>query len=646
MKRLRAVLIGVSLCLLMALALLVSRALESIAFEREMRHRAVAERAFDEMERVLSRFLERERERPFREDSWLATAIAIAPEPPDFVLGYFQLEAGGPIQVRAARSYAEHRGDLAARIRRALDQVEHRPARRFESRYEGDALDAREMREAKKSRIESVPRAASAAAESEPSSAYDLLQKLNRATRERAEQSRYAGARRKDSVADVFPPNSMSKLALMRPQEAEFRKQAASPRAESEQVAAAEDSGDTYAQLRESSLAATSGRLARRAAPAADAHAPIDARVEIGPLVGRSAGEDQLLLYRTVLVGKEGYRQGMLIDAPALGRSLKRAVLEASGLSNQSQSFFLAPEDAHPSTAANFEYLHRFDDPFADLRIVLALDPLPDLAPSRTIYALALVASCVLLIGFFAIDRMASVVVRFAEKRNDFVASVSHELKTPLTSIRMYAEMLKDGMVEQEDKRKEYYKSITDESERLSRLIDNVLEFSRLEKGTRRLNLSASDLSPILAEAIQRLTPHVENEGFTLCSEIDPVLPRVRIDRDAILQIVFNLIDNALKYARAASRREILLRCRREDGDVILEVRDYGPGVTTPHLDHLFEPFYRGDPALIQATGGAGIGLALVKDLADAMGARIEIRSPSEGGFCIRLRFSGVPAPD
>jgi signal transduction histidine kinase len=108
-----------------------------------------------------------------------------------------------------------------------------------------------------------------------------------------------------------------------------------------------------------------------------------------------------------------------------------------------------------------------------------------------------------------------------------------------------------------------------------------------------------------------------------------------------VLQILFNLVDNALKYARAATRREIVIHCQREDDGVLLVVRDYGPGVPAAMRERLFEPFFRGDPSQIQATGGAGIGLALVKDLAQAMQAHVETESPADGGFLVSLRFPG-----
>jgi signal transduction histidine kinase len=234
--------------------------------------------------------------------------------------------------------------------------------------------------------------------------------------------------------------------------------------------------------------------------------------------------------------------------------------------------------------------------------------------------------------------------VGFAERRNNFVAAVSHELKTPLTAIRMYAEMLRDGIVPSEPKRQEYYGTITSESERLSRLINNVLEFSRLEKGTRQMNLVAGSLGPVVEEMADLLRPHAEREGFTLQVESDPDLPPVRYDRDALLQVLFNLVDNAIKYARDAPERLITLECRRRDGGVAVLVRDRGPGVAPRHLTRLFEPFFRGETELTRRTKGTGIGLALVKGLVERMDAGISGRNAEGGGFEVSIDFRAAPA--
>src|SRR5439155_23440190 len=154
-----------------------------------------------------------------------------------------------------------------------------------------------------------------------------------------------------------------------------------------------------------------------------------------------------------------------------------------------------------PSVGAAFVYQHRFAEPFADLTARLALRPLPGVGSVTYVYALCGLLLATGVLGLAALYRMVSVVVTFAERRSNFVAAVSHELKTPLTAIRMYGEMLRDGMVPSDAKRDEYYRHITVESERLSRLINNVLEFSRLEKGTRDVTLATAPLAPVVREA-------------------------------------------------------------------------------------------------------------------------------------------------
>jgi signal transduction histidine kinase len=238
---------------------------------------------------------------------------------------------------------------------------------------------------------------------------------------------------------------------------------------------------------------------------------------------------------------------------------------------------------------------------------------------------------------------MVAVRVRFAERRSNFVAAVSHELKTPLTAIRMYGEMLRDGMVGDDGKRQEYYGTITAESERLTRLINNVLEFSRLEQGTREMSLVAGPIGPVVREAAGILQPHAREVGFHIEVEVEDGLPPVRFDRDAVQQVVFNLVDNALKYARDAGDRVIAVRCFREGDGVAVAVRDRGPGVPARHLAKIFEPFYRGENELTRTAKGTGIGLALVRGLADTMGAAVTGRNLADGGFEVALSFRTAP---
>src|SRR5262245_62815347 len=174
---------------------------------------------------------------------------------------------------------------------------------------------------------------------------------------------------------------------------------------------------------------------------------------------------------------------------------------------------------------------------------------------------------------------MVSLVVSFAERRSNSVAAVSHELKTPLTAIRMYGEMLRDGLVVSEAKRDEYHRHITVESERLSRLINNVLEFARLEKGTRDMALVSGSVAPAVREVAELMRPHVEGAGLELCVEVDDALPPVRFERDALMQVLWNLVDNAVKYARDATPKRIERRGWYGAGGVHLAGRDDRRGV-------------------------------------------------------------------
>ena len=218
---------------------------------------------------------------------------------------------------------------------------------------------------------------------------------------------------------------------------------------------------------------------------------------------------------------------------------------------------------------------------------------------------------------------------------------MTHELKTPLTAIRMYGEMLRDGIVASDAKRQEYYRHITAESERLSRLINNVLEFARLEKGTRDVALVTGSVLPVIREAVDLVRPHLDAEGFAVAIETDGELPPVRFERDALLQVLLNLIDNAVKYTGDGDGKRIVLGLERDGDGVRIVVRDHGPGVPERHLPHVFEPFYRGERELTRRSKGTGLGLALVRGLVERMGGRVAGRNGPGGGFEVTIALAG-----
>lgn len=338
--------------------------------------------------------------------------------------------------------------------------------------------------------------------------------------------------------------------------------------------------------------------------------------------------------------------EGFVIDEAALVESLQKRVLEQQGLGGLAQVTAVtnAAVSGRSYTATKrgpgaYNFQHRFAEPFSALTARLDLAPLDDEGTFGLLFQLTALLAAAVVLGLYAIYRMVAVQLRFAERRNNFVAAVSHELKTPLTAIRMYSEMLRDDMVESDETRSEYYATITAETERLSRLINNVLELSRIERRERDVELVTGDMAAVAREVVESFRPHAEREGFSLRFESAPALPAVRFERDALTQVLFNLLDNALKYSQRASERAIAVRCEpAADGGVCIRVSDRGPGVPDGQLGLIFEPFYRAQNELTRTQKGTGIGLSLVRGLVSRMQGTVSGKNLTPGfEVCVTL---------
>ena len=373
--------------------------------------------------------------------------------------------------------------------------------------------------------------------------------------------------------------------------------------------------------------------------------APAEVDVEISPFRGHRADDETLVLYRTVRIGDVVYVQGLALLLPKLAAWLESRVLGGSEVAPYLDLAWNLGTPKVP-TLADFTFDHAFAEPFGSLRATSYLRALPEPRGSGRSWILQLTAALLVvgLLGVVALWRMISVVVQFAERRNNFVAAVSHELKTPLTAIRMYSEMLRDGYVLSEDKRDEYYATMAAESERLSRLIQNVLELSRLEKGANRGggDLVTGDVRPVLEEGLRVLERHARDRGFTLRLEVEPDLPAVRYERDGLLQVLINLVDNGIKFSKDADPREVVIEALRKGDGVQVRIRDHGPGVPQKQLRSIFQPFFRGERELTRRTKGTGIGLALVKGIVERMGGSVTARNHPDGGFEVRVGLVGV----
>jgi signal transduction histidine kinase len=230
-----------------------------------------------------------------------------------------------------------------------------------------------------------------------------------------------------------------------------------------------------------------------------------------------------------------------------------------------------------------------------------------------------------------------------AQQKTDFVSNVSHELKTPLTSIRMFADMLAEGRVADADRRTQYLRIIAAESARLTRLINNVLDFARLERGATSAVTAeerrACDLVEIAQEVVDTCRPHLEDAGIHLSLQSEAQSLPLLGDRDALGQIILNLLSNAEKYGGG----EVLLRLRREESArrvlACVDVLDRGSGIPVNQRGAIFEPFHRIHDSLASGISGSGLGLTLARRMAQAHGGNVTYAPREGGGSCFTLRL-------
>jgi len=296
-----------------------------------------------------------------------------------------------------------------------------------------------------------------------------------------------------------------------------------------------------------------------------------------------------------------------------------------------------------PLRSGEFTVGVRFPTTLYDWRLQVSPSASEELAARvqsrKTLELLFVTLSCVVIVAgvatiLFAVQKER----RLNALKSEFIANVSHELKTPLALVRMFAEMLQTGRVASEAKRQEYLEIIVGESERLSGLIENVLDFAKVERGKGAYELLEGHVGDVVARAVQVLRYRAERDEVRLELEIDDALPPVRIDERAIQLAVINLIDNALKYAAktGTDSNVVTISVRREAGAIAVRIIDRGPGVAAEDRERIFERFVRGKTSASDGSTpgarGSGIGLALVKHIADSHGGRAWVEPGAERG--------------
>ncbi|MEN3330767.1 MAG: two-component system, OmpR family, phosphate regulon sensor histidine kinase PhoR [Blastocatellia bacterium] len=247
-------------------------------------------------------------------------------------------------------------------------------------------------------------------------------------------------------------------------------------------------------------------------------------------------------------------------------------------------------------------------------------------------------AMTLFLIGGIALTlRTAARAMKLSQMKSDFVSNVSHELRTPLASIRVFGEFLKLGRVKDTAKMREYGEYIETESRRLTQLINNILDFSRIESGQKSYHFYPTDIGELVADTLKVFEVRLKQDEFTIHFEAAANLPRVAVDADAMTQALVNLLDNAVKYSGAS--RDITLRLDQRDEWVTIAVSDNGVGIPEEDQEKVFERFHRVSTGLVHDVKGSGLGLAIVKHIVEAHGGKVAIESrPGRGAtFTIHL---------
>ncbi len=354
--------------------------------------------------------------------------------------------------------------------------------------------------------------------------------------------------------------------------------------------------------------------------------------------VGDSLFDGQVFMLRHIRIEGEHFLQGFRFNEQVFMAEIKES---ASRLMRRAMSF-----DVSDQVDDNAVHAAILDSDFGEIVLNLfELEPAwigRQVGQLRTLYLIIIVIVLVVIaMAQGSLLKNIRSQITLARKKDDFISAVSHELRTPLTSIRMYTEMLENNWIKSEDKRTEYYRSMRQESERLSRLVENVLDFSRIQRGSKKYNFTVGNIDECIAQVVEMMRPAAQQAGFIIEQDLGlKTGPSTAFDKDAVSQIVINLIDNAIKYAANADEKIIFIRTVCDGKYVTIEVEDHGPGIANRQRSKVFDAFYRIADEATRETTGTGLGLALVSKFAQAHNGFVEILSAKPSGAILRVALA------
>jgi signal transduction histidine kinase len=608
MKSLRRLILVFAIGLALPLGYLVVHSYRSLKAEEAATLSFFAEALFDEMQESAAAVIRREESRPI--DAYTdpaATALSGLPVE-DYILGYFQNNPDGSFQT-------SHRAAPLAELEE-VNRVFNRKRAEGTDRIRPEAADA-------------------APDEKRKDQAGFAGRYLDQSRAQRSKS--YLGER--DSRLESVTPGQVSSLAKSEKKQAP----AIPPTA----------AGGTVRERQSAYSRAPAAReMAAGAAPSPPAASPREAEVqgyqaEVAPFQSVFIDDGRVFTFRRILIDGRMYRQGFVLQLDAFLAGLVRTHFSAQPMARFTHLRLRAVDQGRDARVVEAGaaadrprvVLNRtFPPPFAFLKATLSCDQIPPSMGRSTLNLALLALAGVISIGLLAIYHSAKKVVDFSERQSRFVSSVTHELKTPLTNIRMYIEMLEQGMARDPEREQAYFRILQSEGARLSRLIENVLELSKLEKKRRAPNLRLGDFDDVLAEVETLMEASLKQEGFSW--KVDSRLSRpFRYDPEIMVQVLINLIENSVKFGKGLETKAITVRLRERGTRVVIEVADTGPGIPRQDLKKVFNDFYRADNAVARAAGGTGIGLALVKRFVALSGGNVSAANNDGPGCTISIEF-------
>ncbi len=616
MKALRRLILIFAIGLALPLGYLVVHSYRSLEAEEAATLSFFAEALFDEMQESAAAVIRREESRPI--DAYTdpaATALSGLPAE-DYIRGYFQNNPDGSFLTPHRTA---PRADAKAP---ALRLAELEEANRVFNRKRAEGTDR-----IRPEVTEPVPD------EKRKDQAGFAGRYLDQSRAQRSKS--YLGER--DNRLETVTPGQVSSLAKSEKKQAAAPPPSAAGGAERERPSA--DAQAPAAQ-----------EMAAGAAPSRPAVLPREGEVqgyqaEVAPFQSVFIDDNRVFTFRRILIDGRMYRQGFVLQLDAFLAGLIRSHFSAQPMARFTHLRLRAVDQGREVQAVEAGaaadrprvVLNRtFPPPFAFLRATLSSDTIPPSTGRSTLNLALLALAGVISIGLLAIYHSAKKVVDFSERQSRFVSSVTHELKTPLTNIRMYIEMLEQGMARDPEREQAYFRILQSEGARLSRLIENVLELSKLEKKRREPNLLLGRFDDVLAEVETLMGATLQQEGFVF--KVDSRLTRpFRYDREIMVQVLINLIENSVKFGKGSGTKAITVRLRERGGRPVVEVADTGPGIPRQDLNKVFSDFYRADNAVARAAGGTGIGLALVKRFVALSGGKVSAANNDGPGCTITI---------